>query len=546
MESKHSVYSYSSIIVLCIAGLTFQYVSFFPCDLGFFGWFCLVPWIVNSTVHGKVAGWQLYFSCLALGLLQLRWMTVADFRMIGTWFLLAWWCSLFPWIGLKCVKIISIECKIPCTLSVPLVWVSLEYAKSYLLTGFPWYFLAHTQHSVLPLLQCADFSGTQGLSFIVGMVNGLLADIILIFILSKHLILKSYVILIFSLFSTLMLLIGLIIYGYWRLNSIQFQEGPVVALLQGNHAQSVRNSDEHFRQTWNDYKSMLVISKNYAVDLIVWPETSFPFELPTKVGSSGPLLGRNDELDIWSGPAQLLGVNVAVVEGEEVVSRHNSSMLQNFRTRTVTRYDKIHRVPFGEYIPFKESIPAMNWLSPYDFDYSIKAGTELKTFDLPCENNSFSFNALLCYEDSDFTLTRTAMKSLVPPHFFVNQSNDGWFQGTEEQAQHLAVARFRCVETRRSMVRAVNTGISAIINPAGMVLAPQKIDHNVYRINANASHSGNWIWGQFSNKPLILIGAVPICFLSTTYVQFGDWLAWSCILLTTLCLLNYLLSKNIN
>jgi len=531
VEDKRTIDSFWVMLFLCTFGIIFQYVSFFPCDLGFFGWFCLVPWITTTIVRNKIAGWQIYFSCLALSLLQLRWMTVADFRMIGTWVLLAWWCSLFPWFGLKIIKIFSVDLSIPFAFSVPIVWVFLEYSKSFLLTGFPWYFLAHTQHSVLPLLQCADFSGTQGVSFIVGMVNGLLTDFILTFLISKPLKFKFKLLIFFSALLTFLFLIGLLFYGYWRLNSLQFQKGPVVALLQGNHAQSVRNSDEHFRQTWNDYKSMLEIAKNYTVDLIVWPETSFPFELPAKIGSSGPLLGRNDEQDIWSGPAQLLGVNVAVVEGKEIICRHNSSMLQNFHTGTVTRYDKIHRVPFGEYIPFKESIPAMNWLSPYDFDYSIKAGTELTKFDLPCDGKLFSFSALLCYEDSDFALTRSAMNSLKPPDFFVNQSNDGWFQGTEEQAQHLAVARFRCVETRRAMVRAVNTGISAIIDPAGVLLEPQKINQVTYRIDEKAVPSFNFFGRQFSNKALILIGAVPLCNLSTVYVQFGDWLAWSCFLL---------------
>lgn len=541
MEDKRAIDYIWVMLLLSVAGIIFQYVSFHPCDLGFFGWFCLVPWIIFAgSSRTKLAGWLIYLSSLSLNLAQLRWMTVADFRMIGTWLLLAWWCSLFPWIGFKCLKIFSISFGIPFAVSVPVVWVSLEYAKSFLLTGFPWYFLAHTQHSVIQLLQCADFSGTQGLSFIVGMVNGLIVDVILKYIFSKPLNSLSNLNIAVSLVIIFLVLNAAFFYGTWRLNSIRFQKGPVVALLQGNHAQSVRNNDEHFQQTWNDYKSMIDIAKTHNVDLIVWPETSFPFELPAKIGSPGPLLGRNDEHDIWSGPPQLLGVNVTVVNGKEVVCRHNSSMLQNFQTGTVTRYDKIHRVPFGEYIPFKNLIPAMNWLSPYDFDYSIQAGTESTKFVIPFQCNSFSFKTLLCYEDSDFALTRWAMKSFDPPDFLVNQSNDGWFQGTEEQAQHLAVARFRCVETRRAMVRAVNTGISAIIDPVGVVLTPKKTDQGVYRTEENGDPSDQWCWNEFVNKSLILIGTVPLCNHATLYVRFGDWLAWICIVLTLLTSLCYL------
>ena len=536
-RTDHSVWK---DMALGVAGILLQYGAFHPLDIGILGWICLVPWIILAVrPTSYFTWWTLYLSSFLLALCQLRWMTVADYRMVGTWLLLSWWCSLFPWCGLKGLNFFLPRINLPLTLMIPIIWVALEYAKSFLLTGFPWYFLAHTQHSVIPLIQSADLSGTQLLSFAVGMTNGLAVDFILFCINSKNQQRQSALLIVSATISVFLLIVGLWVYGLWRLSSIDFQEGPTVALLQGNHAQAVRNSDEHFQKTWLDYKTMLDKAKERDVDLIVWPETSFPFELPAKVGTSGPLLGRNDENEIWSGPPQLLGVNVVVMDGKDVVCRHNSSMLQDFQSGIVTRYDKIHRVPFGEYIPFKDWIPAMNWLSPYDFDYSIRAGNEPTHFLLPWDNRTISFNSLLCYEDSDFALTRWAMTYNRQPDFWVNQSNDGWFQGTEEHSQHLAIARFRCVETRRSMVRAVNSGISAIIDPCGRLLVPQKISDGIYEASSTVIGSGSWKWNDFMNMSMILVGKIPLCSDSAPYVFFGDWIAWCCFVLLGFGLARY-------
>lgn len=542
MVLTRTVHSVWLDLSLGLTGILLQYSSFHPLDLGFLAWISLVPWLLLSIRScSAVSSWILFLSCFFLSFTQLRWMTVADYRMIATWLLLSWWCSLFPWLGLKLVRFNFQNSRIPITLSVPVIWVSFEYAKSFLLTGFPWYFLAHTQHSVEPLLQSADLSSTQGLSFAIGMFNGFVVDLVLFFLKPVQQSKRHVNLLIFNGIALLFLMCGLWTYGIWRITTTHCESGPRVALLQGNHAQAVRNNEEHFQKTWQDYKSMLLKAKSLNVNLIVWPETSFPFELPVRLNTPGPLLGRNDEQDLWSGPPQLLGVNVAVMDGQEVLCRHNSSMLQDFQNGVVMRYDKIHRVPFGEYIPFKDWIPVMNWLSPYDFDYSIRAGTESTSFSLSSEGRIFTFNSLLCYEDSDFSLTRWAMNSKRPPDFWVNQSNDGWFQGTEEHAQHLAIARFRCVETRRSMVRAVNTGISAIIDPCGRILLPQKIEEGIFEAMDSAHPFDSSEWSAFKNSSMILLGNVRLCHNSAPYVFLGDWVAWFCLILIFIEIARYIL-----
>ena len=104
---------------------------------------------------------------------------VADERMIATWILLAWWCSLFPITGIHLLRLLSTHLGLPLAILAPLIWIPLEHSRAYLLTGFPWYYLAHTQHEVIPLLQTADIAGTQLLTFIVALSNGWVADLLL-------------------------------------------------------------------------------------------------------------------------------------------------------------------------------------------------------------------------------------------------------------------------------------------------------------------------------------------------------------------------------
>ena len=141
------------------------------------------------------------------------------------------------------------------------------------------------------------------------------------------------------------------------------------------------------------------------------------------------------------------------------------------RSAAAGRYDKMHLVPFGEYVPLKDQLPFMSWFTPYKNDYSCRPGERWTRFPLVTKNGrDFTFGCLICYEDSDPYLARQYVAS-EPVNFLVNISNDGWFDGTEEHEQHLAICRFRAIEARRAIVRSVNMGISGVIDPDGRVIA---------------------------------------------------------------------------
>src|SRR5262249_38310928 len=183
------------------------------------------------------------------------------------------------------------------------------------------------------------------------------------------------------------------------------------------------------------------------------------------------------QFKLWDGtrpPAAniLLGLNTDVVANSEGrVRKFNSALLLYKNGGRGGRYDKIHRLAFGEDGPFRDWLPWMAAFAPYDSDYSITAGEHLTRLKL----GEHHFGVVICYEDTDPLLARpygVATADGPPADFLVNISNDGWFDGTSEHDEHLAIARFRAVEARRSVARAVNMGISALIDGNGRVLKP--------------------------------------------------------------------------
>jgi apolipoprotein N-acyltransferase len=281
-------------------------------------------------------------------------------------------------------------------------------------------------------------------------------------------------------------------------------------------------------------------------ELVVWPETSWPDEWVEVLleGSDTPreCVGSREVgelLDDIKGrwhTDTLLGMNAVlyVPDGELLRSRarFNSAVLVTAAGEYGGRYDKIHRVPFGEYIPLRDWLPFMARLSPYSFDYSIRPGEHLTRFPL----GNYHYGILICYEDTVSYLARQyALPDGDQPaaDFLLNTSNDGWFDGTAEHAQHLAICRFRAVEARRSVGRAVNMGISAVIDPNGRVLSPSGTagsEERVWEVSGRAGDENLPVsrWGEFTTVPGVLIASIPVDHRVSPYTRFGDWLAWGC------------------
>jgi apolipoprotein N-acyltransferase len=289
--------------------------------------------------------------------------------------------------------------------------------------------------------------------------------------------------------------------------------------------------------------------------LIVWPETSYPADWTEPApGVAVKDLPRkeqeyiDDSKDLARRVAKrwqtnvLLGLNVEVVGANDWRRRYNSALLVRSDGQAGGHYDKMHRVPFGEYVPLVDWFPWMKNYAPYDHDYSVAIGENFARFPL----GAYRFGVVICYEDTDPSLARQYVggDGGPPVDFLVNISNDGWFDGTEEHEQHLAICRFRAIECRRAVVRAVNMGVSAVVDSNGRVLQPQRIAES----GRTKLPFAEWAvqdkhylpasdWGRFKKVAGVLTVTVPIDSRSSFYALHGDWLPWLCWLIIGLGLI---------
>jgi apolipoprotein N-acyltransferase len=602
-ESSHPVTPTSTrphvlLPALLSAGLC--WLSYFPVNYGWLGWVALVPLL--TLVYSPARPRRIYFFAWLGGLAffgpALQWLRVADPRMVWSWVGLTLYCAAYWPLGLWMVRRLRQRTGWPLLVLVPVVWTPLEYLRSTFGTGFSWYLLSHTQHDFLPFIQVSDITGAYGVTFLVAAVNALLCDVLLARPWARRLLglpeapvsrpiaRLGHAVVLFA------LLMACLAYGSWRLAQARPAPGPRLALVQGNVPQQIRNysfdpndtsgRDRVIRQMNDHYVSLADMASQFHPDLIVWPETSYPAEweliAPEVPRELRPVdwyrsdrytrdrvrdLGRR-----WRTPT-LLGLNTRILTAEDTGrgKRYNTAMFIDEAGQLGALYHKKHRVPFGEYVPFVDWLPSMKKLSPYDYDYAIWPGPEFTRFPvtLPGRDRPVTFGALICYEDADPDIARPygGADGQPPADFLVNLSNDGWFDGTEEHEQHLAICRFRAVEMRRSVARSVNMGISAVIDSNGRVLAPQELPRpdqlGVLGFNAlNGSLAGlpwwalataDWPgapvwclpespvelrpsqWSAYKKVPGILVGAIPLDERTSLYARLGDWLPWGCWLL---------------
>ncbi|MBP3958287.1 apolipoprotein N-acyltransferase [Gemmata sp. G18] len=558
------------VFLPAIASGVLLWAAFFPLDLGMLGFVALVPWL--TLVRAPVSNRWRYLAAYAGGVvffaLATKWVRVAHPMMFMSWIGLAVVMPVF-WLAALAILRRLDRVGVPLALAVPVAWVALEYFRMHFPTGFPfmkqigayqmigfgWYYLGYTQHSFLQLIQIADFGGVYAVSFVVGAVNGALAEWIRPASAplseakgeptSSPPSRQARAARVGGLVFALALVGTSIGYGYWRFDHPAFTSGPLVAAIQGNVSQGDKMGNKDL--LIESYFSLHLKAVNWdqerkayngapVPDLVVWPETC----CSTDWCDVGPGARAEDAPDVFQrkrafarkeflgnpwGTSTLLGLNGLEWDGARVW-KYNSAFLVKpqpksemwkpgdptlFYTIPVDRYDKMHLVPFGEYVPLGEQLPFMKWFTPYEKGYECRPGEKWTRFPLTTrDGRSFTFGCLICYEDSDPYLARQYVAT-EPVDFLVNISNDGWFDGTEEHEQHLAICRFRAIEARRSVVRSVNMGISGLIDADGRVV---KIPGET--------------WGQSKKVEAVVTAVVPIDTRRPPYAALGDWVPAAC------------------
>jgi len=342
-------------------------------------------------------------------------------------------------------------------LYLPSLWVSLELLRSYLFSGFPWGLLGYSQYLNLPLIQISSFTGVYGISFLIVLVNVIVADCFSGRGFRLRWRVSGYGLLVAG------LLVGAsLLYGRKVLGREIKGKSLKVAVVQGNILQGEKwdyGRQEEFVEIYSDLTREASLKRPL---LIVWPETAVPGYLPEDRYLFDALVNLSEE----SGAYILMGGTrrLAVLKGdfplkeEEERDYFNSAFLFSPRGIEAT-YDKIHLVPFGEFVPLRRFFPS--WGRAILPEGGFKAGKNFTIFKMP----EGKFVVLICYEIIFPHLVRKSIGEEVD--FIVNITNDAWFGKTAGPYQHAAMATFRAVENRRSVVRAANTGISLFIDPFG-------------------------------------------------------------------------------
>lgn len=390
---------------------------------------------------------------------------------------------------------------IPPILSAPLLWTLLEYVKSHLLTGFPWENLGYSQYDFTLLIQMADIAGVFGLSFAIIVVNVVIFDVFQFLRVRTERKRRFGRIKTEVIAGCLMMLI-IIGYGNFRIRDIDksLDEAPQmpVSLIQGNIDQSVKWQPAFQQETIRIYTTLTRRAAPTGNGLTVWPETATPFFFQDQ----NEMQREVTLLPILTGNWLLFG-SPSYQRTGSVLNLMNSAFLLSPDGRIAGRYDKVHLVPYGEYVPLRRFFPFISKLVVGIGDFQSGSGYEplaLLVSGLPRK-----LGVMICYEGIIPEAGRSYRQQGAS--LLVNITNDAWFGNTSAPYQHLSMTTFRSVENRLFLVRAANTGISAIIGPTGRVMASSKLFEK-------ATISGTI---RFMDK-------------KTFYSTYGDVFVYGCIL----------------
>ena len=525
------------LLLLSIVLLT---LSFAPFGQFYLAWAALLPWLLvirysRSARSAFFWGWAGGVGFFAANMWWLAWVTGPG--MIALLLLLGLFWGLAGAIIRGAALLGSDDGssrRLSATVSVfaiASIWVASEWLRGILpFGGLAWQYLGHTQSPFLPFCQIADVTGAVGVSFCVAVVNAWAV----VLVLNRGRLRGSGS----ATVAMVAVLLIVAMYGFYRFGQKSTRPGPTVLVVQPNYPQS--NSGEkgadldeilrfHLQQT------RAALAAHPKVDLVVWSETMMPpinpsalerFHDPSEATLPEVAQARIAALAERSGAAFLVGgmywdkwIDRGAAGWHETEKRNSAYFFVPGQNGAELRYDKVHLVPFGEYIPFQTIFPPLYKLlllfSPYPKDYiwlTPGADNALTVFSL---KSGWRFVTPICFEDLDGPLLRRMFRpeagvSRKRADFIVNITNDGWFRFSE-MPQHFQAAIFRCIEDRVPTARSVNTGISGFIDSLGRpyALIP-------------AGREG------------VSVARIDLDDRLTFYTRFGDVFAYTCATVTTL------------
>ncbi len=392
-------------------------------------------------------------------------------------------------------------------ISIPFFWVAVELARTRV-TGFPWDLLGTAQVDNISLSRITTFTGVYGVSFEIILVNVAVAAA---FLVPRK---KRGALLLVSLASAVVLQSGRLV------DAPAMASDRTALLVQENIPVDENWTRDTFQRTLHDLTDLSAkeAEKEKASNLssrasgpsanpsslIVWPESPAPFF------TSDPLfrdpmsdMARQSHSWVVTGS---IGITPAMQNGGTASEIFNSAALISPQGDWKGRYDKIHLVPFGEYLPFPKLFAFAGGLTKQVGEFKAGASREpLNAGDLP-------LGIFICYESVFPDEVRQFADHGA--RVFVNLSNDGWYGDSGAYAQHLNQTRMRAIENQRWILSATDTGVTASIDPYGRVVAqlPRKVR-------------------------AALVAPYALNSVTTFYTRHGDWFAWLCAIISAGALL---------
>lgn len=403
----------------------------------------LLYWIV--IVLGRYGGLPVFISIPALLLLACYMASyVAGFAVLARIFILytSPLCALF---------------------GIPVLWVAADWLRGQLFSGFPWMDIGYGLGNVPQLIQLADLFGHSGITFLIVLINSFIALVLM----SKRP-LQSLVYPGFLAFAVLCLAA---IYSNMRWQAISdalvdpAAESMVIGIVQGNIDQSEKWSPGNQQATITTYlQNSRSLFTEKRPELIVWPETALPFYPQTfsDLGVLHDLVAQYDTALLTGAPWFEI-----IDRSTKDIRYFNSAQLLEPGGTFTSSYYKSHLVPFGEYVPLKKLLPFLAPLVEAVGDFSPGRVER----PLPWRNSRIG--VLICFESIFPDIGRKWSENGA--NVLVNLTNDAWYGKSSAPYHSIVMSVFRAVETRRSVVRSANTGISGFIDPLGRVHEPSQI-----------------------------------------------------------------------
>lgn len=467
-------------------------LSFPNAGMSFLSWIALIPMLIAMEESTPGTAFRIGITCgITAYATLLYWINIVITQYghlpwaisVPIYLTLVAWLAMFYGFALMIARHGELA-GIKSAFTLPIAWIAFDFLRSFLLTGFPWAMLGHSQYRTLPLIQIADIAGVYGITLLIVLANVVLYRVFRAITGAKiNYPAKSAIILITLLIATLL-------YGFNRLNAVGISGKPglKVALVQGNIDQDVKWSLAFQEQTLSIYERLTREAAKRGVDLVVWPESAVPFFLQDEPEHAERIrkIARDLSTALLTGsPAHELR------NGKQTFL--NSAFVISPSGETLGRSDKLHLVPFGEYVPLGRFFPFINKIVVGIGDF---APGEHAT---PLNIGRTQVGTLVCFEAIFPEVAREYVNNGA--RILVNITNDAWFGRSSAPYQHLSIATFRAVETRTPLLRAANTGITTIIDHNGHIRNMTELFKEGYRTGEVRPGTGDSIYLKLGDKP---------------------------------------------